>query len=95
MPIEIIETTEIIEAAEATEAKNRKRREPLPPPKCTDTRACFAREEGECQILDSNDFCGKPCPFCKSREERENGLSNARIHLEEIGREDLRKKYKS
>lgn len=69
--------------------KHRKNREPTPPPLCTDTRPCFARDDGLCMVLNSSDFKGKPCPFCKSKEQREFDLASSRARLEAIGRDDL------
>ena len=36
-------------------------------PKCEKSE-CFGNEKGACVVLYDNDFCGRECPFYKSRE---------------------------
>lgn len=47
-------------------------------PKCCETyKACFARLNGLCMILEDTDFNNKPCPF-----QKEN--INDSIHCKEV-----------
>ena len=37
-------------------------------PTC-DKKRCFSCEKGKCELLTSNDFGDRPCPFYKTKEQ--------------------------
>ena len=62
-------------------------------PNCPNNR-CASYRSGVCLALDVNDFGVRPCPFFKTVEEAQHEREATMERLQELGREDLIRKYK-
>ena len=62
-------------------------------PKCNTHIDCFAKKDGCCIALKSENFSDIACTFYKTKQEVEEARLTSSRRLVEIGREDLIEKY--